>query len=128
MEVKLFDIVNSINEKKEIDYTEAVKEYTPFLINKALSMHHQTVFFANMMNEHSNLDKDIQFDFYMNAVPKGKRFGKWQKLGKVEQDITNIMSFYSINRRRAEELLCLFSERQLTELADKRNQGGFSKK
>lgn len=119
-----FDIINSINEKKEIDRTEALTDYAPFIINRGLSMHKDTIFFANEMNCRSQLDKDLQFDFYMTAVPKGKRYGKWAKAEKVEQDITNIMTYFCINRRRSEEILGLFSDSQLCELKDKMIKGG----
>lgn len=122
--MNLFDVVGAINDKKDIDRAEALSVYAPFMINRALSMHGDTIFYANEMNARSQLDKDMQFDFYMNIIPKGKRFGKWAKAEKVEEDITNIMTFYSINRRRAEEILSLFSDDLLKELKDKMNKGG----
>lgn len=119
-----FDIINSINEKKRIDRAEALAEYSAFLINRGLSMNADTVFFANEMNKYPSLDKDIQYDFYMNAVPKGKRWSKWAKAEKAEQDVTNIMTYFCINRKRAEEILSLFSTQLLSELKDKMVKGG----
>lgn len=121
-----FDIINSINEKKPIDREEAIEEYAPFIINRGLSMHAETVHFANEMNHHSSLSKDQQFDFYMNAIPKGKRWGKWAKADKIEQDVANIQTYFEINRRRAEEILSLFTASQLSELKDSMNKGGSS--
>ena len=119
-----FDIINTINNKSEHDKTEIVESYSPFVINRGLSMHRDTVLFANEMNRCYSLDKDQQFDFYYNAIPKGKRYGKWAKAEAEELEITNIMSLFVINRKQAEEYRRLFSSEQIKELNDNMIKGG----
>lgn len=119
-----FDIINVINEKKPFDRSEIVTEYSPFIINRGFSMTMDTVFFANEMNGRAQLDKDQQFDFYLNAIPKGKRWGKWAKADKLEQSLTDIMGYFCINKSVAEQYLRLLSEEQLNEIHNLQNYGG----
>jgi hypothetical protein len=83
-----------------------------------------TVFFANEMNQRAHLDKDQQFDFYLNAVPKGKRWGKWAKADKLEENLSNIMNYFCINKSVAEQYLKLLSDEQLEEIKESQNYGG----
>ena len=120
-----FDIINSINNKTKLDWDDVTeKSYTPFMINRGLSFNIQTVLFANEMNQFPQLDKKMQYDFYFNGIPKGKRFDKWQKKLAVDDDVKLIMSFYDINIQRAEEYLKLLSSEQIDVIKQKMKQGG----
>ena len=70
MEPELKDWLNSINFNKD-DLTEddehIIKSYPPFIINKCLSGHIDSVLFANEMNRYHFLDKDMQYKFYLNT-------------------------------------------------------------
>ncbi len=106
-----FDIVNIVNEKKEFDREELIKCYNPWIINKALANSMDTLLFAEQMNLYYQLSKDAQFDFYFNGIPKGKRFSKWFKENKDEEDIINIlMQRFCCNRNLAKKYLALLSE------------------
>ena len=80
MEPELKDWLNSINFNKD-DLTEddehIIKSYPPFIINKCLSGHIDSVLFANEMNRYHFLDKDMQYKFYLNILRKRKRFSPW---------------------------------------------------
>jgi len=119
-----FDIINAVNEKKEIDRSEMISNYSPFIINRGLSMVRDTVFFANEMNQRAHLDKDEQFDFYFGSIPKGKRWGKWAKADKLEQNLVDVMGFFCINRSVAEQYLRILTDKQLEEIHEKQNYGG----
>lgn len=72
-----FDLVNAINSKKNVEWTEeAEKEYKPFIINRNFAKTADTVLFAAEMDLASGLDKKLQYDFYFYGVSKGKRFEK----------------------------------------------------
>ena len=71
--MELKDWLNSINltKKNLIDEDPSMeKEYPPFIINKCLSGHLDTVLFANEMNQHHFLPKKMQYDFFLNSVRK----------------------------------------------------------
>lgn len=117
----LFDIVKHLNEKGDIDLN--MQEYSPWIINKALSFHRDTVFFANEMNRFHELSKEAQYVFYKEGIPKGKRFGKWVKADKSEL-IELLKSHYHINNSVAEQYSSLLSDNQIEELRQLNMKGG----
>ena len=76
----LKDYLNSINYSKEYlmgDDPGWEKNYTPYVINKCVSHHMDTIMFANEMNRYPNLDKRLQYDFFINTIRSRKRFSPW---------------------------------------------------
>ena len=68
--MELKDWLNSINFTKENlieEDPDLIKEYPPFIINRCLSGHLDAIMFANEMNKYPNLDKDLQYHFYLNT-------------------------------------------------------------
>jgi len=120
-----FDIINTINNKTKLEWDEVTeKTYSPFIINRGLSFNMQTVLFANMMNQYPQLEKRMQYDFYFNGIPKGKRFDKWQKKLDAEKNVKLLQDFFDINIDRATEALKLLSNEQLDMIKQKMNKGG----
>lgn len=117
-----FDIVRALNEKTDLDFD--LKEYSPWIINRALSFHNQTIHFANEMNKCSTLDKDIQCRFYKDGIPKGKRFGKWQKKDELSDVIKLISRIYNVNGLVASQYASLMREEQLQKLEEQNDKGG----
>ena len=74
--MELKDWLNSINFTKE-NLSEDTSSYPPYIINRCLSGHLDCVMFANEMNKHHFLDKDMQYSFYLNTLRKRKRFSPW---------------------------------------------------
>jgi hypothetical protein len=50
--------------KKSILTSENEKEYEPYIVNRALSQHNDLILYANEMNQYSNLENKLQYDFY----------------------------------------------------------------
>lgn len=121
-EVKLFDIANSLNDKTEIEYD--ISKYDPFMINRFMSNTMSTIFFAEAMNRYYHLSKTQQRDFYLYGIPKGKRFGKWNKKISINTDTQMIMNYYHCNLKVAESYLKLMNESALQNLREKTNNGG----
>ena len=74
---ELKDWLNSVNFTKDDlidDDPDTIKNYPPYIVNRCLSGHLDTVLYANEMNLHPNLDKDMQYQFYLNSLRKRKRF------------------------------------------------------
>ena len=70
---ELKDWLNSINFNKKNLLEEdpsVIKEYPPFIVNRCLSNHVDAIMFANEMNKYPNLDKDMQYSFYLNSLRK----------------------------------------------------------
>ena len=75
--MELKDWLNSINHTKanllEED-PDSVRKYPPYIINRCMSGHIDAILFANEMNKHPNLDKDMQYSFLSKYIEKTKTF------------------------------------------------------
>jgi len=109
-----FTFIDSISWSKEDIYDEETAvSYVPFIVNRHLSLFKDTVLYANDVNMVPNMPKYSQYLFFLNSIPKRKRFAKWNK--RVEnEDIAAISMVYQCNRQRAEEISELLTPPQLT--------------
>lgn len=113
--MNVFDFVKAVNEKQEVEWNDITeKEYSPWIVNRAFSFMSDTLLHANLMNQNAFLPKKMQFDFFYYGIPKGRRFGKWQKKDKPEADVELLKKYYCINNLRAEEALAILTDEQLT--------------
>ena len=83
----LKDYLNSINYTKDYLMEEDPdweKNYPTYVINKCMSHHMDTIVFANEMNRYPNLDKRLQYDFYIHTVRPKRRFSPWAKKQQVK--------------------------------------------
>ena len=123
----LKDYLNSINltKKNVMDSDDPgwVQHYPPFIINKCMSQHLDTIMFANEMNQYPNLDKDLQYEFFINTVRTRKRFSPWGKKEKVK-DIELVKEFYGYSTEKAMQALRILTDNQLEIIKDKLNKGG----
>tara|TARA_B100000900_G_scaffold92754_1_gene76039 strand:- start:269 stop:655 length:387 start_codon:yes stop_codon:yes gene_type:complete len=126
MEPELKDWLNSINFNKE-DLTEddenIIKSYPPFIINKCLSGHIDSVLFANEMNKYHFLDKDMQYKFYLNILRKRKRFSPWIRKDKVS-DLDIVKSYYGYSNEKARQVMRILSTEQIDYMKQRLDIGG----
>jgi hypothetical protein len=120
--LELKDWLNSINFTKE-DLSEHIKEYPSYIINRCLSGHLDCVLFANEMNRYHFLDKDMQYNFYINILRKRKRFSPWVRKEKVS-DLEFVKSYYGYNNEKASQALKILSKEQLDYIKQKLDTGG----
>ena len=120
--MELKDWLNSINFTKE-DLSEDIKEYSPYIINRCLSGHIDCVMYANEMNKHHQLDKDMQYSFYLNTLRKRKRFSPWLRKDKVA-DLECIKSYYGYSNEKASQALKILTKEQLTFIKKRLDIGG----
>ncbi len=124
--IELKDWLNSINFNKnnliEEDPSQ-VKEYPPYIINRCLSGHLDTILFANEMNKYPNLDKDMQYNFYLNTLRKKKRFSPWLRKEKVT-DLQCVKQYYGYSNEKASQALKILSKQQLEFIKQRLETGG----
>ena len=120
--MELKDWLNSINFTKE-DLSEDIKSYPPYIINRCLSGHMDCVLFANEMNRYPNLDRDIQYSFYLNSLRKRKRFSPWIKKDKI-QDLDIVKQYYGYSNEKASQALRILSKEQLDYIKKRLDVGG----
>jgi hypothetical protein len=109
---ELKDWLNSINFTKDnlIEQDETLKkDYPPYIINKCLSGHIDCILYANEMNLHHSLDKDMQYSFYLNSLRKKKRFSPWLRKDKVN-DLECVKKYYGYSNEKASQALKILNK------------------
>ena len=114
--------MNSINFTKE-NLSEDIKEYPPFIVNRCLSGHLDCVMFANEMNKYHFLDKDMQYNFYLNILRKRKRFSPWVRKEKIS-DLEFVKKYYGYSNEKAAQVLKILTNEQLLFIKQKLDTGG----
>ncbi len=120
--MELKDWLNSINFNKE-DLSHEIRDYPPYIVNKCLSGHLDCVLFANEMNRYHFLDKDMQYNFYLNTLRKKKRFSPWIRKDKVS-DLEYVKRYYGYNNENATQALKILSNEQIEFIKQKLDTGG----
>ena len=120
-----FDFVKSVSYDKKDIMVDDIEEkaYQPFLINKSLSYHQDSVFFTNEMNCRHGVDNRLQYVFFLNTLRKRQRFSKWSK-PYVSKKLDVVKEYYQMSTREAKELYTLLSDKELRELKNRMNTGG----
>ena len=120
--MELKDWLNSINLTKE-DLSENIKSYPPYIVNRCLSGHIDCLMYANEMNIHHQLDKDMQYSFYLNSLRKKKRFSPWLRKDKVT-DLECVKSYYGYSNEKASQALKILTKEQLNFIKQRLDIGG----
>jgi len=126
-EYKLFDFLKAMTQGKEnLDFTNtSIKSnYSPYIIDKAVSMVNIFLPVANGMNKCKNLPKATHYEFYKSVLPKKNIQFKFIKKSK-ENDIAIecIANYYEISIREAKSYLFMLSEDQVNQIVAKYNYG-----
>tara|TARA_B100000900_G_scaffold180264_1_gene152858 strand:+ start:294 stop:677 length:384 start_codon:yes stop_codon:yes gene_type:complete len=123
---ELKDWLNSINQTKKnlIDEDPLLEsKYPSFIVNKCMAGHLDAVMFANEMNLNPNLDKKLQYDFYLNTLRSKKRFSPWVRKDELK-NLELVKSYYGYSTEKAKQALPLLTEKQLTFISKKLDTGG----
>ena len=99
------------------------QDYNPFMVNRALSYHLDTVLYADDMNVLPDLDKIMQYDYYLHSIRARKRFAKWHKRSLVEVEEI-LMMVYKYSRRHAAEAVLALTDEQAKQLIEKHGGHG----
>ena len=124
--MELKDWLNSINFTKQNLIEEdpsVIKDYPPYIINRCLSGHLDAIMFANEMNKFPNLDKDLQYHFYLNTLRKKKRFSPWLRKEKVT-DLEIIKQYYGYSNEKALNALKILTPDQINFIKQRLDIGG----
>ena len=121
--MELKDWLNSINFNKE-DLSYDIKTYPPYVINRCLSQHLDTIIMANEVNMRHGLNKRLQFHFLLNSIRKRKRFGgKWVSTSK-SKNLEYVKEYYGYSNAKAKVALDILDKKQLNLIKEKLNKGG----
>ena len=123
---ELKDWLNSINFNKKdlIEEDPSIsKDYPPYIVNRCLSGHLDCIMFVNEMNMYPNLDKDMQYSFYLNTLRKKKRFSPWLRKDKVT-DLQCVKEYYGYSNEKASQALKILSKQQIDYIKQRLETGG----
>ena len=124
--MELKDWLNSINFNKNNlieEDPEAISSYPPYIVNRCLSGHLDTVLFANEMNLYNSLDKDMQYSFFLYTLRKRKRFSPWLKKEQVD-DLDLVKKHYGYSNEKAKVAVSLLTKTKIEHIRDKHDMGG----
>ena len=123
---ELKDWLKSINQTKKnlIDVDPSLeKEYSPYVINHCLSGDVDSLMFSNEMNIYPNLDKKLQYDFYINSLRVRSRFSTWLRKDVIK-DLEYVKRYYQYNTEKAQQALRILTSEQLNFIKSKFETGG----
>lgn len=131
-EVGAFDYINSVLRSKinlmrgTDNDVLAEKGYVPFLTNKALSFHSDTVLYANEMNQRGHLDNRLQYEYLLGSVRSMSRNHGWLKKQEAEA-IQIIQERCNVNPVRAKEIYSIVGDAGVDEMKRSMIKGGVVK-
>jgi len=124
---KLFDFISDINTGKTNilrNEPDAIKDYSPWIVNIGMSLYEDTILYANDLNQYYRLSKVQQYDYYMHAIRKRKRYAKWPKKPKSDTDAKIIAKVFCINISHAEQYIELMDKTILKDILNKHTNFG----
>jgi hypothetical protein len=122
-----FDFINAINITKKNLFAEdelANKDYAPFIVNRGLSYFPDTVLYANEMNLNAGIPNEWQFSFFLNSIPKKKRFSKWHKKDAETESFRLVKEYYGYSDEKTKGALSILTEDHLAMIKEKLYKGG----
>ena len=124
---ELKDYLKAINQTKEPLMNDAdeqwEKKYPTFIVNKCLMPFQDTILFVNEMNQYPQLDKKLQFDFYLNSLRSRKRYTPWMKAKKLKS-LEYVKEYYGYNNEKARVALDILNDEQISAIKQKLDKGG----
>lgn len=108
-----WEFIAAINSGKDIIKTgeQQEKNYDPYITNRNYSLYVDTILYANEINKCYQLDKKLQFDYYLNTIRPMKRYAKWLRKEKAE-DIADIMTYYKVSFSKANDISKILTQEQ----------------
>ena len=124
---ELKDYLKAINRTKEPlmddEDEQWEKKYPQFIVNKCLMPFQDTILFVNEMNQYPQLDKKLQFDFYLNSLRSRNRYTPWMKAKKLN-NLECVKEYYGYNNEKARVALDILNDGQISAIKQKLDKGG----
>ena len=124
----IFDWVNQIlvHKKPWDSFTvEEQKKFSPFIINRFLSMDKELIEIVNMFQPYAigTLEPKDVYEFYRNLFPKGKRYNKYikgKRDKKYDKELLELVSkHFEVSKNESKSYIDLLSKKDIKELYKK---------
>tara|TARA_B100001113_G_C21029576_1_gene587366 strand:+ start:255 stop:668 length:414 start_codon:yes stop_codon:yes gene_type:complete len=116
----LFDWLKEINFKKSDPKqftTDDWKSFTPFMINRYLSLHPELIVLVNEVQMLNTTNKKTLYNAYRHLLPKQSRFAKYikGKTTKVNTELVKIISrYFEISNSESKQYIKLLTREELS--------------
>lgn len=121
--LKVFSYVESINVTKEnIMCSEEDEKFyvrARFIIHRALSFSPDLIPIVNLINCAKNMDPRMEYEFFLNFIPKKIRRNKWAKKSPKSVFMNTVREYYGYNENKAEEAMKILTVEQMTMIDNK---------
>ena len=77
------------------------------------------------MNQFSQVDKKMQFDYLSGAIRKRKRFSKWLK-NEMSDEFSIVKEYYGYNNTKTKEVMDLVTPEDIEEMRLYLSGGGIN--
>jgi len=121
----IFDWVNQIFVGKrpwDSFSSEEQKKFSPFIINRFLSMDEELIEIVNMFQPYAigMLESKDVYEFYRNLFPKGKRYNKYikgKRDKKYDKELIQLVSkHFEVSKNESKTYVDLLSKKDIKEL------------
>lgn len=120
----VFGLINNINTSKENVFAQhQEKDYVPFIVNKSLSLHADTLMHSNEMNKRPFIPKRYQYEYLHLSVRKRKRFSKWFKKDEQE-DLELVKQYFKVSSQKASEYIKILTKENMEKIKSSMYRGG----
>ena len=116
----LFDWLKEINYKKSPPdqfTTDDWKSFTPFMINRYLSLHPELIVLVNEVQMLNTTNKKVLYNAYRHLLPQQSRFAKYIKgrVAKVNNELVEIVSrYFEIGKKESKEHIKMLTIEELS--------------
>ena len=116
----LFDWLKEINYKKTNPNhftTDDWKSFTPFMINRYLSLHPELIVLVNEVQMLNTTNKKVLYNAYRHILPKQSRFAKYIKgrTSKINNELIDIVSrYFEISKTESKEYIKMLTRTELS--------------
>lgn len=113
-----FDFLNSVLSNKIDLMKNGRTDYNPWMVNRGVSMHVDTIFYAMLINMYPQLPNLLQYKYLLNIIKARKRYsGKWP-VSKKSDELKVVQRAYGMNRKNALEALKILNDEELRQLVN----------
>ena len=116
----LFDWLKEINYKKSPPdqfTTDDWKSFTPFMINRYLSLYPELIVLVNEVQMLNTTNKKVLYNAYRHLLPQQSRFAKYIKgrVAKVNNELVEIVSrYFEIGKKESKEHIKMLTLKELS--------------
>jgi hypothetical protein len=126
--MELFDYLKGITEKKtpfDPKDDSVVKGYSPFLINRFVSMCEAYIMLVNEINKYPDITKETHYNFYMSALPQRKQYFKYIKKEKdlTEEEVGYVADYFDVTSREARSHIQVLDKETIKAIISKYQYG-----